>query len=34
MRAQDEQIENIGASVQVLKNISTHIGTELEEQSV
>ncbi|KAF6021347.1 STX6 [Bugula neritina] len=32
IRAQDEQIDNIGASVKVLKNLSTHIGTELEEQ--
>ncbi|XP_067942091.1 syntaxin-6-like [Watersipora subatra] len=33
IRAQDEQIDNIGASVTVLKNLSTTIGTELEEQS-
>ena len=33
IEAQDEQIDNIGASVKVLKNLSTTIGTELEEQA-
>ena len=33
IEAQDDQIDNIGASVKVLKNLSTTIGVELEEQA-
>ncbi|ELT91978.1 hypothetical protein CAPTEDRAFT_183705 [Capitella teleta] len=34
IRAQDEQLENVGASVGVLKNISQQVGNELDEQAV
>ncbi|KAL3990821.1 SNARE domain family protein [Acanthocheilonema viteae] len=31
---QDRDLEKVGDSVQVLKNMSSRIGTELEEQSI
>ncbi|VDD87057.1 unnamed protein product [Enterobius vermicularis] len=34
MRDQDEDLEKVGASVHVLKNMSYKIGEELEEQAV
>ena len=34
MRAQDEQLDNMGASVGALKNISQQVGNELDEQAV
>lgn len=34
MRNQDEDLEKMGGSVHVLKNISAQIGGELDEQSV
>lgn len=34
MKSQDDQLEKIGSSVKVLKDMSHHIGNELDEQSV
>ncbi|EFO20683.2 hypothetical protein LOAG_07808 [Loa loa] len=31
---QDKDLEKVGDSVQILKNMSSRIGTELEEQSI
>ena len=34
IKSQDDQLEMIGSSVKVLKDMSHHIGSELDEQSV
>lgn len=34
LRSQDEQLDMIGSSVGVLKNMSQQIGSELEDQNM